>query len=118
MKRENPGDYNGRITIYRRSIGKTPTGREYNKPPEPIITVSALVNTLSPSEHESAARRNVDVDITFKIRYGKVIDDILLDPQDYLIEFKDTFFEIRYPDDYYYRHDRIKLFCSKKHGGI
>ncbi|MBR1751907.1 MAG: phage head closure protein [Ruminococcus sp.] len=118
MKRENPGDYNARITICRRIFDSTDRGGEYDLPPEPLKTLSARVNSLSPSERESAARQNVEIDISFKIRYGKEIDDILLNPKDYLILFNGTYFEIKYPDDFMYRHDRIKLFCSKVEGEV
>lgn len=117
MRTENPGDYRDRITICKRNLDKTDTGQEYENEPTPLKTLSALVNTLSPSEREAAARENVRYDITFKIRYGKMIDDIILNPQEYVVLFKGVYFEIKYTDDFKYKHDRIKLFCEKEIGG-
>lgn len=117
MRTENPGDYRERITICKRALDKTNTGSEYEGEPTPIKTLSALVNTLSPSEREEAARDNVRYDITFKIRYGREIDDVLLNPQEYVVLFMGVYFSIQFPDDFKYKHDRIKLFCRKEIGG-
>ena len=117
MKPENAGDYRERITICKRQLSKTETGREFDGEPVMIKTVSALVNTLSPSEREAAARENVRYDITFKIRYGSEISDLLINPQEYLVMFRGVYFEILYPDDFKYKHDRIKLYCTREVGG-
>ena len=114
---ENSGEYDERITICKQILGQTQTGTEYQGTPEPIKTLWAKVNTFDPSLVKQAARKNINADITFKVRYGKAIDDIIINPQDYLVLFKGLYYTVKFTDDYLFRHDRIVLYCSKDIGG-
>ena len=114
---DNSGDYNERITICKCVTGLTTTGAEYQSTPTPIKTLWAKVNTYKPSLMAQAARTNIDADISFKIRYGKEIEDIDLNPQDYRVLFKGLYFTVKYTDDYLFRHDKITLYCEKEIGG-
>lgn len=114
---DDPGAYSERITIYKRVTSLTTTGAEYQSTPTPVITLWARVNTYNPSLTAQAARANIDADISFKIRYGKEIEDIVLNPQDYLVLFKGLYFTVKYTDDYMFRHDKIILYCEKEIGG-